>query len=168
MMFSTSAHAPQIAPSSSVQQEMGRSTSTAIGMDSVRSFTTRWTFASNTSAHCKCVHVRRMFPPRFDRFRVLRFHLCGSFPPATPSLQLLCADAHEEGNQALLVGSAPRALQGHSPCGFWLPHAARGPPKSSARRPFRLLPPPSPGGVRHVHAAFQRGRAKAKTEEPTP
>jgi phosphoribosyl 1,2-cyclic phosphodiesterase len=23
-----------------------------------------------------------------------------------------------------------------------------------------LLPPPSPGGVRHVHAAFQRGKAK--------
>jgi hypothetical protein len=24
-------------------------------------------------------------------------------------------------------------------------------------------PPPSPGGVRHVHAAFQRGRARART-----
>src|SRR5580700_3326447 len=28
-----------------------------------------------------------------------------------------------------------------------------------------LLPPPSPGGVRHVHAAFQRGRAKARTHK---
>ena len=30
--------------------------------------------------------------------------------------------------------------------------------------PCALLPPPSPGGVRHVHAAFQRGRAKANTQ----
>src|SRR5271170_5572605 len=28
-----------------------------------------------------------------------------------------------------------------------------------------LLPPPSPGGVRHVHAAFQRGSAKAKADK---
>jgi len=28
-----------------------------------------------------------------------------------------------------------------------------------------LLPPPSPGGVRHVHAAFQRGSAKAKPKQ---
>ena len=34
--------------------------------------------------------------------------------------------------------------------------------------PCALLPPPSPGGVRHVHAAFQRGRAKAKPKEEAP
>ena len=34
------------------------------------------------------------FPPRCDRWRVLRFHLCGSFPPATPTLKSRCAHAH--------------------------------------------------------------------------
>ena len=34
--------------------------------------------------------------------------------------------------------------------------------------PCALLPPPSPGGVRHVHAAFQRGRAKANTQGGAP
>src|SRR5271154_3511742 len=34
--------------------------------------------------------------------------------------------------------------------------------------PCALLPPPSPGGVRHVHAAFQRGSAAAKPKEEAP
>ena len=34
------------------------------------------------------------FPPRCDRWRVLRYHLCGSFPPATPTLKSRCARAH--------------------------------------------------------------------------
>ena len=34
------------------------------------------------------------FPPRCDRWRVLRYHLCGSFPPATPTLKSQCAHAH--------------------------------------------------------------------------
>src|SRR5277367_5537328 len=30
--------------------------------------------------------------------------------------------------------------------------------------PLQLLPPPSPGGVRHVHAAFQRGKCSSQTQ----
>src|SRR5277367_4016118 len=59
-------------------------------------------------------------------------------------------------------GSPLALFKAIRPPGFGSPTLRAVPPKSCARRPFRLLPPPSPGGVRHVHAAFQRGRANAK------
>ena len=87
------------------------------------------------------------FPPRCDRWRVLRCHLCGLFlPQRDPKSR--CAHAHptfekqqQPQQQRPLWGAAPRALQGHSPFGFWLPHATRGPPKKLRSKTFPFATP---------------------------
>jgi len=86
------------------------------------------------------------FPPRCDRWRVLRYHLCGSFPPATPTLKSRCARAHptSEKQQQPQKQRPLRGLPSRSARPFALRVLApplRGPPKKLRSKTFPFATP---------------------------
>lgn len=57
--------------------------------------------------------MRRKFPPRFDRLCVLRFHLCGPFPPATT-----IPTTHENLTDGMQRLPSAFSAARETPCGF--------------------------------------------------